>query len=54
MKTFEIVYSDEKEITDEFMEVAAQIKAELIFQNLMKLPPEIRIPLYRKIMDGYT
>ena len=54
MKQFEIVYADENINTDEFREVAAQIKAELIFQNLMKLPPEIRIPLYRKIMGEDT
>lgn len=34
-------------------DIGAQIKAELIFRNLMQQPPEIRAVLYRKIMDGY-
>lgn len=38
----------------DFSDMAAKIKAELVFQNLMQLPPEIRIPLYYKIMNEDT
>ncbi len=38
----------------DFKEVFAKIHAEFVFIELMKLPPEVRIPLYHKIMSDDT
>ena len=45
---------DEDIDPNDFKDIFAQIHAEFIFVELMKLPPEIRIPLYRKIMSDDT
>lgn len=39
---------------NDFKDIFAKIRAEFIFIELMKLPPEIRIPLYHMIMSDDT